>query len=385
VGKKAIIIGAGIGGLAAAIALRQAGWDVSVHEQAEALLPMGAGLSIWRNAVDALDQLGCGAALAQQTQPLERVALARSDGREFAGFATALIVPGAPARTATRTEIQAMLLAALGDASLRLGERLEAWEDHSGGVRVRFANGRTEQGDLLIAADGIRSPIAAAVIGDEPYHAGYGGVLAISDPLAEARTTGIEHCASGERLGVFGVSGGRSYWFYMCNERSPDAARALTLDHIRARMADWTEAAKAPIGATPPDHLIPFSIHAKPPPKRLGRGRILCVGDAAHAMEPNLGQGACQALEDAVAIGWVARDADAADILPRYEALRLKRVRSIVALARQGAILAHKLPAPLFGPASALMGGLSGLMAGQMRGMHQLPDYEAAVKRLARR
>jgi 2-polyprenyl-6-methoxyphenol hydroxylase-like FAD-dependent oxidoreductase len=213
--RKAIIIGAGIGGLAAAIALRQAGWDVSVHEQAEALLPMGAGLSIWRNAVDALDQLGCGAALAAHTQPLERVALARSDGREFAGFATAAIVPGAPARTATRTEIQTMLLAALGDAPLHLGERLAAWEERGGVVAARFGNGRTEQGDLLIAADGIRSTIGAAFIGDAPYHAGYGGVLALSDSMPEARTTGVEHGAPGERLGVFGLSGGRTYWFYM--------------------------------------------------------------------------------------------------------------------------------------------------------------------------
>jgi 2-polyprenyl-6-methoxyphenol hydroxylase-like FAD-dependent oxidoreductase len=378
-GQKAIIIGAGIGGLATAIALEAAGWEVAVYEQAATLEPMGAGLSIWRNAVDALEQLGCGPALVRMTQPLERVQLARRDGRAIATIDTARLIPGASARTATRTDIQTMLLERQGETPLHTGHVLAGFAQDAGGVSVRFANGVSARGDLLVAADGIRSQIAAAVVGDAVYHAGYGGVLALSDPVAgnADRRLGVEHAAPGERLGVFGLTGGCAYWFYMCNERDPAQSHRITLDHVRTRLTGWTEAARAPVEATPADRLIPFSIHAKPPPKRLGLGRIICVGDAAHAMEPNLGQGACQALEDAVALGWAARGRPAEAILPVYEAMRLKRVRTIVTLARQGAILAHRLPPPLFGVGAWMFGALAGAVMPQTRAIYRLPDYQA--------
>jgi 2-polyprenyl-6-methoxyphenol hydroxylase-like FAD-dependent oxidoreductase len=89
------------------------------------------------------------------------------------------------------------------------------------------------------------------------------------------------------------------------------------------------------------DALLPFSVHARGAPARLGRGRIICVGDAAHAMEPNLGQGGCQGIEDAIALGAVARRAPPEKVLRAFEALRLSRIRQVVRQSRLGAMAVH--------------------------------------------
>jgi len=132
------------------------------------------------------------------------------------------------------------------------------------------------------------------------------------------------------------------------------------------------------VEATDPERLIPFSIHAKPPPKKLGYGRIICVGDAAHAMEPNLGQGGCQSLEDAIALGIATRTGDIHQVLPRFEKMRLKRVRKFVSLSKQGAIAPHHLSKSLSRIAKAGMKLVMPLAAKrQMAFLYRLPDYAA--------
>ena len=164
----------------------------------------------------------------------------------------------------------------------------------------------------------------------------------MSDRVAGFETAGItaEYQADGERFGVFDIGGGRLYWFYMHDMPAGDVGN-LARDQLAARAADWPAPVRAAIAATPPDRLLPFAIHARPAPRRLGQGRILCVGDAAHAMEPNLGQGACQTLEDAVALGAVASSYAPEAILPAYEKLRLRRIRDFVRQSSDGHHSAH--------------------------------------------
>ncbi len=372
---KAIIIGGGIAGLSAAIGLRRAGWDAEVYEQAPALEPMGAGLSLWPNALEALAALGCADSLASCTVQTNHMMLARHDGRPILSIDVAAIRPGHCARMITRTDLQTVLLNAQGGHAVALDHALTEWGEDAAGVWARFANGHEARGDILIAADGIRSSIAAGVIGGAISHAGYGGVLALSGPLARAET-GVEHWGRGERFGTFPITNGRSYWFYMRNEADASAAARLTHANVSAAMAGWAPAIRDVLAATPPDRLIPFSVHAKPPPARLGSGRIVCVGDAAHAMEPNLGQGACQALEDAVALGAAASGPDAIAILARFERTRLARVRRFVSLSKQGGLIAHRYPAllPLYAsaPVSAVFGAA---MAPVQRTLYRMPQY----------
>ncbi len=375
---KAIIIGAGIAGLSAAISLRQCGCDVELYEQAPAFTPMGAALSMWPNALAALDRLGCGEDVRAIAAPLSTVALAQADGRDITRFDVSKIVPGHSGYLPTRTELHTILLARLGDVVSKLGHRLASWSQDEDGVLASFADGHVAQGDLLIAADGIWSSIAREVSGVEPRHSGYGGVLALSDPVPgfPATGTGVEFWGRKQRLGVFDLSDGRKYWFFMRNEHDPAEAQTITLTEIEQTVDKWPDAVRATVAATPESRLIPFSVHAKQPPRLLGAGRVILVGDAAHAMEPNMGQGACQALEDAVALGVAALPGKADLVLSRFTAMRLNRVRRFVALSRQGSFVPHHLPAPLATASIAAMRvAFTPLAARQMRSLYRMPDY----------
>jgi 2-polyprenyl-6-methoxyphenol hydroxylase-like FAD-dependent oxidoreductase len=377
---KAIVIGAGIGGLAAAIAMRQAGWHVSIYEQADQITPMGAALSLWPNAVAALDQIGRADALRAIAQPLGEIAVATQEGRDIGRFQTSQILPGTTGYLPTRTELQALLLDGLDDVPLHLGERLITHNADKDGVTVRFASGREDSGDLLIAADGIRSNIAFHLNGERPTHAGYGGVLALSDPVEghPSTGTGTEYWGRGERMGLFDLKAGRKYWFYMKNETASEDSATITRAQIKERVCGWPGAIMAAVDATPDDRLIPFSIHAKTAPRHIAQGRIILLGDAAHAMEPNMGQGACQAIEDAVALGQIARVTPPEAIADRYTKLRLKRARLFVGMSREGSLIVHRLPQSVRPVAQAMM-RLMFPMVGKvrLRQMYRLPDYGA--------
>lgn len=376
--RRAIIIGAGIAGLSAAIALRKAGWKVSLYEQAPSLEPMGAALSLWPNAMAALAWLGCDQPIRDAAQRLTCMSLADANGRIIAPVVVEHILPGASLHVPSRTALQSALLAGLGDIVPNLGKRMAGFSQDDEAVRVRFESGGEAKADLLVAADGIWSKIADQVLGTAPYHAGYGGILALSDAVAGHPSTGQghEYWGNHERFGLIDVADDCKYWFYMRNEADPAESRALTKAMIGQRMTGWPSAIGAAIAATPATRLIPFSIHARPAPKRLGLGRIVCVGDAAHAMEPNLGQGGCQALEDAVALGIAARSADVTGIVPAYERMRLKRVRQIVMLSKQAGIVPHHMPHWLSQIARVGMRTfMPALGRATQREIYTLPDY----------
>lgn len=381
---RAIVLGAGIAGLAAAIALRKAGYGVIVVEQAPELRPMGAALSLWGNAMAALDWLGASVAVAAQAAPIRHLSACDQHGRailhiEIArAYAADQPVPYLP----TRTLLQTGLLAAASEVDLRLGTVVDGVEQSDASAAVRYADGSRDTADLVIAADGIGSETATEIIGTAPVHAGYGGVLALSDPAPGTCAPGetCEYWGRGERFGLFDLGHDRTYWFFMRNESSPAESRALAMADIERRLPDWPGRLGNAVRATSAA-LIPFSIHAKPPPTRLGRGRVVCVGDAAHAMEPNLGQGGCQSLEDAVALGIAAQCRAPEAVLPLFERLRLKRIRQFVVLSRSAGLVAqsknHVLARAGRSVARAIPGRLNDW---RVSSLHRLPDYAAMAQ-----
>lgn len=374
---RAIVAGAGIGELAAAIALRRSGYDVVIHEQAPKLLPLGAALSIWPNALAALDLLGCGDALRAVAEPFDRASLRDWQGRKLISFITSDLLSDEPARLPTRAALQSVLCEAAAGIPLILGSRLTHWDQNAEHVSARFDNGPEETADVMIVADGIWSAAATALLGNPPRHAGYGGVLAITsaDCAVPDDATATEYWGPG-RFGIFAVGRGRYYWFYMRNERDRAESDALKLDDIARAVAGGVCPTGLVIAATDPDALIPFSIHARGIPRRLGQGRIICVGDAAHAMEPNMGQGGCQAIEDAAALGAAASRTRPDGLLKEFERLRLKRVARFMAMSRSGAFIQHRLPPAL----AALCRNLirmtpSAVGIGPMARLYRLPEY----------
>lgn len=321
--RRAIIIGGGIAGLSAGIALRKAGYAVTLYEQAEALVPMGAALSLWGNAMAGLDWLGCGDAVRAQAARVEQLSLRDTKGRALFG---PVDIGDSDSYLALRTDLQTTLLETLGAGNVVLDTPVGAARQSGDAVWVEDAHGQAlAEADLLVVADGIHSSLATALLGNVPNYSGYGGFLALADTPPQARGCGEEIWGDDERFGLFD-GGGAGYWFYM---RGGCEAEIAAMDHdaLTIRAASFPARISEAIAATPSDRLIHVSIHARAMPRSFGRGRIICIGDAAHAMEPNQGQGACQGIEDAWVLGVLAQRCPPDAILPEFDRLRMKRVR----------------------------------------------------------
>lgn len=324
--KSCIILGGGIAGLSAGIAMRKAGYRVTLFEQAEDIRPLGAALSIWGNAMAGLDWLGCGERVRAESAPILEVSLSLANGPSLFG---PVDVSHSDSYLPMRSILQSLLLEKLGSDQCRFGVRIDDTEQGADGVSVLADGKKLASADLLIVADGIHSRIAEDLLGNPAQFSGYVGALGLCTPSDGSVIAGnaSELWKRGERFGLFDAGAGQRYWFYTRTAESAAEKDGLTREHLLECAQTWPEAVEQSLSATPVSDIIPIAIHAKAPPKQLGKGRIICIGDAAHAMEPNQGQGACQGIEDGWALGVLAGRCEPQEILAGFERLRLKRIR----------------------------------------------------------
>ena len=349
-GMTAMIVGAGIGGLTAAIALRRAGIDATVFERAREIKEVGAGILLAANAVSALDEIGL-------SDDVRRLGTPASAGRILTWRGKTLTeVPleeletrvGAPSAAVHRADLQELLLSRLGRKNIRLGADCSGFEEDDRGINAGFADGSQERGDLLIGADGLHSTVRVELFGSEkPRYAGYTAWRAVVRPGRELLPwgTGFESWGRGARFGCAHIGDGRVYWFATIN--APEGARDGPLGSpsgpkaaLMRLFGGWHHPVPALISETGEQAIRRDDIYDREPlPGSWGRGRVTLLGDAAHPSTPNLGQGACQAIEDAVALarcleeaGETASSYDAA--LRRYEDLRRERTAWIVRRSR---------------------------------------------------
>ena len=305
--KHVAIVGAGIGGLAAALAIRQAGLSVSVYDQASRLEPLGASLTLWPNAMRCLRALGVAELCARR-------AILSTEARSLRGDMLACVPmqrfydeAGEPGICVTRADVQRVLLDALGAEHVTLSRRLESLSQDAGGVALRFRDGAEARADLLIGADGLRSTVRRLFDDGPPRYAGYGAWLGLSDTDHPrlSRESAVEIYGAGERLGVIDSGDGLYYWYFIENRAQPvDGVVHCTAGSLLPRLADWPDYARQLATSTRARSLQYLSFFHRPARRGpWGRDRALLLGDAIHPYLPNLGQGACQAIEDAHVLG----------------------------------------------------------------------------------
>jgi 2-polyprenyl-6-methoxyphenol hydroxylase-like FAD-dependent oxidoreductase len=346
---RIIVVGAGIGGLTAAIALRRAGFRVEVHERAAHIQPVGAGITIQPNAVLALRRLGLGERVERAGAALRAGALMRWDGAPITRmppqFAAKLVSDvGAGIVGIHRATLHAILLEELGADCVQLGHACTGYTQQGDAVRVHFADGGERECDVLVGADGLHSVVRAQLLGAaEPIYAGYTswrGVTAERCGLPD--DFGGELWGRGQRFGGCCIDGGRFYWFAVANapagEREADAEQ--TKAQLVARFEKWGNRVPELLRSTPAAAILRTDISDRAPSARWGEGGVTLLGDAAHPMTPNLGQGACQAIEDALVLSEeLPRAASLEAGLRAYETRRRARANAVVVGARRiGAI-----------------------------------------------
>lgn len=346
---RVAVVGAGIGGLTAAIALRRTGAEVTVFERAEELGEIGAGLLLAANAQKAFGELGLRDAVGSLGTPASAGEIRSWRGRVLASVPLAELEErvGTASAAVHRGDLQALLLRELGEGPLRTGSEVEGFEQDGRGVTVRLAGGREERADLLVGADGLRSTVRTRLFGpEEPRYAGYTAWRAVARP--DGRLVrwgeGFESWGRGRRFGCAHIGEGRVYWFATANAPegqrdglpgSPDGAKRKLLGGFRG----WHHPVEELVEATEEGAIRRDDIYDREPlGERWGAGRVTLLGDAAHPTTPNLGQGACLAVEDAVSLarclGGVRRADGAASALRRYEELRHRRVAKVVRRSR---------------------------------------------------
>jgi 2-polyprenyl-6-methoxyphenol hydroxylase-like FAD-dependent oxidoreductase len=333
---RALIIGGGIGGLAAAVALRRIGVDAVVFERAPEIREVGAGLSLWSNAVTALRRLGLEEAVTRGGSPVRRIRTLTSDGTLLSEmpFDAVSRKAGAPCVCVHRADLQKILAGALPPEAIRTNSTCVGFEQQEDGVTARFEDGRAEAGDLLVGADGIRSAIRTGLFGNrEPRYAGYTcwRGMARFEPPELAAGVSLFALGAGSQMGLFRCGPGRVYWFVTRNASAGGADPPA--GHRRAVLAvieGWHPTFCAAIEAAEEAAVFRNDIIDRPPIRGWGAGRVTLLGDAVHPTTPNLGQGACQALEDAVVLADRVRHCGPnAAALREYEDRRRERTASI--------------------------------------------------------
>lgn len=347
---KALIIGAGIGGMTAAAALKQQGIDCEVFEAVKEIKPVGAALSIWSNGVKCMNHLGMGHIMDELGGPMHNMAYHDGlSGEVMTQFSLSPLVEAVGERPCpvSRAGLQSQMIDWWGRDKIQFGKRIEKVEQTDTSVTAYFTDGSTATGDFMIAADGTHSIVRTHVLGyqTERRYAGYvnwNGLVDIDEniALADQWTTFV---GEGKRVSIMPIAGGQFYFFFdVPLPLGLEEDRSTVIADLKGYFKGWAEPVQILIDAINPETTNRIEIHDINPFDTLVKGNIALLGDSAHSTTPDIGQGGCSAMEDSVVLGQCfAETKDIHAALKSYEEKRRFRVKDLVLKARKRCDVTH--------------------------------------------
>ncbi|MGH3724071.1 MAG: FAD-dependent oxidoreductase [Mycobacterium sp.] len=349
-----VVVGAGIAGLATALALQQSGRDVIVVDDRDGT-SAGYALTLWPNALAACDALGIGADVRDASARVEAGMMRWRDGRILReppqGQLTRAI--GEPVAVTERNQLLSILAGRLAPGTIRYDTRVTGVRDGLHGTSVELANGESLTASAVVGADGIGSLSAQYLNGPLSFrYSGYTAWRGIADIAIPAELAGLT-VGPGLEFGHLPMSGGRTYWF--AGERSLEAKRAADgeIAYLERKFSEWADPIPHLLSKSDESLVLRGDIYDRGRLRRITGGRVVLVGDAAHPMRPHLGQGGCQSLEDAAVLGAAVSQMSGRSSLPSafrdYARRRRSRTRAVVNRSRHIGHATYARPAVLSG------------------------------------
>lgn len=335
---QVVIVGAGIAGLTAAIALDRAGLEVLVVERATALTQAGTALSLWPNALAALEEIGLRQAVTGIGIPEPTGVIRDSSGRMLITVNQNLLSQDTRAQTliVRRSDLQHLLLDDASHLPIRLNTPAERIALQRDSATVTLAGGGSLRASVALACDGIQS-ISRTLVDNPPLtYRGRTSWRALLDGRSALAPTATLTVGGGNQFIAGPLRDGAVYW--AADVSLPEGANNAMEDRkgfLKQVFRTWHDPIPELIELTNNDQLVIADFYDSIP-RRLTAGRVALLGDAAHPMTPDLGQGACQGIEDAVVLAACMSNVnDPLSALAKYESLRLQRVRHVVRSSRR--------------------------------------------------
>lgn len=343
--KKVAIIGAGPGGLAAAIALQNLGFDVQVYEKAQEFCPVGTGLGLTPNGLNCLEAIAPGIVTTLKSSgcSVGPTVLKSMNGETIrASSSTFLEQYGQPLLTVWWWRLQQILASRLPSEIIHLNHNCIGFEQDESGVKVYFENGNTIDANLLIGADGVNSAVRETLFAEgKPHYIGsmcWRAVIKYHHELFNAYDLVF---IKGKQQFMYLLNVGEGYTSWICRKFMPDYSLSASAEQVKARILDeltgWDRSFRAIVEATPAKQIWEGPICDRPPLTSWSQGRVTLLGDAAHPMAPAMAQGANSTFEDVCELqACLSQASSLTEALTNYEQRRIERTSIIQARSAVG-------------------------------------------------